>query len=298
MFYSEKLQYFVETIREGSLLGAAKKLGVAISTVSKTLTALENELGKKLVKRSKRGVELTEVGRGLFESIIESYITIEQKYLSLQKQDHILKDVIKIITTTGASSLWILPKLKNFMEKYPHVRLKIETVNKDISLTETDADVAILPRVNDLSKVAKWKLTTIHNRLYASQGYLDTHGTPQGPEDLKNHKLISYYHENFNYWGNVDWHLTCLGQALSPSLVINSAISQYYAALLGYGIVAIPQEFPFVQDTLIQILPQIQGVDIDIFFIMRKNNVKDQLLKDLYESFTGGKFENERRNVS
>jgi hypothetical protein len=53
-----------------------------------------------------------------------------------------------------------MPRLKKFIEKYPHKTIKIETVNHTASLSHTDADVAIFPRIDDPGNVVKRKLLT------------------------------------------------------------------------------------------------------------------------------------------
>lgn len=284
MLYSEKIQYFIELVRHGSFSRSAKHLNVATSTVTKAITNLEKELGKTLVKRLKSGVELTPVGQDLYESVIEPYLNIEHKFNLIQNKGVRQRSSLKIITTTGVVSLWILPRLKAFQEKYPNVTLRIETTNGPFSFTNTDADVAIFSKIDNAGAIIKKKLLTVHFRLFASQEYLDHFGTPQSIADLKNHRLIGYYLDKNGYVGNVDWVLNTDELDLKPYFVMNSAIGQYYAAKLGYGILTIAKELPFLDGNLIEILPDLQGAEIDVFFITRKKQLDDHLTNALYNS--------------
>ena len=139
----------------------------------------------------------------------------------------------------------MLPKVAKFIKKYPELQIKIFTTNEHVRFSETDFDVGILPKVADRPEVLQRKLITTHSRLFASADYIKEYGVPAKLEDLKNHRLISFYHDTVGYRGNVDWHLK--GDAktyFEPYLVINSAIGQFIACSLGLGIVAIPKEFP------------------------------------------------------
>ena len=279
MLYSEKIQYFVEVVRQRSFSRAAKKLGVVTSTVTKALTNLETELNQTLVNRLKSGVELTETGQDLFDSVIDSYLNIEYKFNTIKNGDTDYKDSLKIITTAGSIGLLITSSLKKFQEKYPKITVHIQTTDSPISLSKTDADIAILPSVEDLGSIVKKKLFSVPIRLAASKAYINKYGEPKSKSDLKYHKLISYYHTKDNSRGNVDWHLQLEGEILKPALVINSAVSMYYAAVLGYGIAPISTGLP-IEGNLVEILPHESPPKVDIFFITPKQSRSSQAIID------------------
>ncbi len=281
MIYSEPLQYFVEVIRCGSFSRAAKKLGLATSTVTKSLTALEHDLNKVLMKRLKSGVELTDVGRELYESIVDSYMIIENAVSRVKHNKESIKKSIKIITTTGMTSLWLMPRLRGFIEKYPDVNILIETTNKSIALSKTDADVALLPTIDDPGLVVKKKIYSFEMRLLASPKYLEKYGVPKSFEDLKDHKLIGFYLTKNNFNGNVDWHLKSGGQILEPSLVVNSAMCVFYATVLGYGISVTGADFSF-DAGLVTILPDLPPPSVDVFFFASKKNAGAKMINDLF----------------
>ncbi|HBN21804.1 MAG TPA: hypothetical protein DD412_01010 [Holosporales bacterium] len=287
MLYSEKIQYFIELVRHGSFSRSAKYLNVATSTVTKAVTNLEKELEQTLVKRLKSGVEMTPIGQDLYESVVESYLTIEQKLNMVKNKGNQKRDSLKIITTTGTMSLWLMPRLAKFQEKYPNITLRIQTTDDHVSLSKTDADVAILPTIDDPGAVVKKKLLSISlNKLFASKGYIKKYGEPKTKADLKNHRLISFYQNKDTSRGNVDWHLQGENNTLKPSLVVNSAICIYYAALLGYGITPIGTDFP-IEGDLVEVLPNESQPNIDVFFITSKKRGGDNLINDLYSSLVG-----------
>ena len=63
----EQLRVFAAVADEGSFTGAARRLYISHSTVSRTVTALEEELGVRLVERDNRFIALTKAGAVLRE---------------------------------------------------------------------------------------------------------------------------------------------------------------------------------------------------------------------------------------
>jgi Transcriptional regulator len=76
MLSPEKIHYFIEVGRNDPLSNAAKKMNVAVSTVPKAITDLEHDMNKRLLARSKSGIELTKTGKLFYESTIDSFIRL------------------------------------------------------------------------------------------------------------------------------------------------------------------------------------------------------------------------------
>lgn len=285
MLYSEPLHLFVEIVRSGSFSRAAKKLGLATSTLTKSLTALEKDLGKILVERKKSGVIPTPVGQKLYESIVDSFKNLDYAINSIRDDDDSQKKSIKIITTTGITSMWLIPHVKLFMDKHPGIKIQIETTNESIALSKTDADVAILPSVDDPGLTSRRKLRNFVMKLKASRCYIEKNGMPKDLDDLKNHKLIGFYLSKNTFNGNVDWFLHQDENNLEPDLVINSAMCVFYATALGLGISAMSADFTIGAD-FIEILPETPPPCIDVEFFTAKHRVGDSIINDLYDILT------------
>lgn len=262
-----KVRTFYYVAIEGSYEKASMHLGIKSSCISKQISYLENMLKIKLFKRSHRSLVLTEESHELFKSAqilmgqaekIEEMSNIENK----EKEDN----TIRIVTTTGAASLLLVQKLKHFVDLYPQYKLRIITSDEKVDLLNHYSDVAILPNVDANQNIMQKKLFTVHIRLFASRAYLDKFGIPKNVDDLDNHRLISFYHNEIGHRGDVDWHLK-LGvkgkKYRTPHFVINSAVGSYEAALQGIGIVSMAEEFPYIQN-LVKILPD-EGVDIPVY---------------------------------
>ena len=280
-----KLKTFYFVAIEGSYQKASVYLDVKIPYISKHITALENALQFKLFKRSHHSLKLTDKGSELLKSVQIIMSQIE-KIEEISNVENINDDIIRIVTTTGVTNLWLIRQLKNFSKIYPKYKFRIITVDEKIDVSTHYADVAILPKVDPNPNIIQKKLFTFHTKLFASKEYLQQFGIPQKSSDLDAHRLISYYHNEMGYRGNLDWHLK-LGienkKPRSPYLVINSAIGLYESLISGMGIVSITQEFPYMgfdienslinNKKIINILPN-EGMEISIYFAAQLLKIK------------------------
>lgn len=284
-----RLKTFYYVALEGSYQKASTHLGIKSSYISKHITSLEDLLKIKLFKRSHRSLILSEQGEEFFKSVqivmqqIEKIEAISK--IGTEEED----DTIRIVTTTGVTNLVVIRRLNEFMMQYPKYKIRVLAVEEKIDFSTHFADVAILPKINPNPNIMQKKLYTLHSRLFASTKYLVKFGVPQNVEDLDNHRLISFYHNEAGYRGDVDWHLKIgakLGVPREPYLVINSAIGQFEALRKGVGILAIPEEFPYLNEPhIVKVLPD-EGVDIPIYFATHTNKMHFAKIAALDNFFT------------
>jgi len=286
-----KLKTFYYVALEGSYQKASVFLGIKSSYISKHITFLENHFKFKLFTRSHRSLILTDNGQELLKSVqslMHQLEKIEEFSNAENKEDHI----IRIVTTTGVTNLWLVRKLKEFTRLYPNYKLRIIAVDEKVDMATHYADVGILPKASHNPNIIQSKLFTFHTKLFASKKYLEEFGIPKTLSDLDNHRLIGYYHNEAGHRGNLDWHLskgTKNDQIRIPYLIVNSAIGLYEALVQGLGIVVATEEFTEMKSdhgliigsqSLVKILPN-EGVDVSIYFSMHHLKLKLNKVKIL-----------------
>jgi len=192
MLSTETLNAFVAVIDEGSFSGAAERLGLTPSGISRSITRLEKQLGVRLITRTTRRLDLTAEGEWLLRNardILERMATTEQ---ALQSAADIPSGLLRINAATPVFNHVIVPLLPEFLRRYPHIRLELAGDESIVDLIEERADVAI--RVGQLedSTLSARLLFESRLRLVASPDYLARRGRPNTLEELESHTLLGF----------------------------------------------------------------------------------------------------------
>ena len=126
MITHTKLRYFLTTVDQGSLSGAAKDLGVSQPTVSQQLAALETHLGQKLLLRTAAGVVVTEAGRTFYRHARTLVTQIERAEAEVGLVGESGSDQVSLgLATCGAASTLALPVLRRVRTEHPSIRLRL-----------------------------------------------------------------------------------------------------------------------------------------------------------------------------
>jgi DNA-binding transcriptional LysR family regulator len=264
-----KLFYYVATHK--NITSAANFLNVSQPALSRSIQILEHTLKTKLFQRIPRGLILTKDGEILFETAKRIVLELSHADMMLNDSD-IPRGTLKITTTTALANLWLIEYIPGFLKMYPEMKLTILGNDQELDLTVRQADVAIRPAMLHQPDLIQKYLMTWHLKLYASSSYLKEFGVPKSPEDLNYHHLITFADEDSTSpYGNINWLLRLdapLNQLREPYLSINSTQGLRRAAEAGLGIAAISEEYPGLKESnLIQVLPDIKGPEIDIYYV-------------------------------
>jgi len=265
----EKLASFYYTAKNGSIAEAAKVLKKAPSTVSRHLEILEERWNEKLIIRGSKKIELTETGKALFGLIHKTISSFAKEFEKVIGEEKNSPNKLRIMTTTGIIGVWIVRKVILLRKEFPELDIQVLTTNYDFDLDSARADVGILPK-QPFKGLSQKKIRTLHPQLYASPEYLKKYGTPKSLNDLKNHRLISYYAYYEERIGNVDWHIAYSEKGSCMS--INSGFLLFEAARQGAGIISLAEEFEYFKNSnLVQILTEAKKPVFDIFYVTRSD---------------------------
>lgn len=192
IFYNQ-LTIFHAIAEEGSISAAARRLGMAAPSVSKSLKLLEENLATPLFFRTTRRISLTEEGKRLRENTIQAVQTLENAVAEVRGAGGSLAGSVRITLSRFAFYLVLQPLYAEFCRCYPEIELEISLFDGIVDIVEQGFDMGIRfhDRVDE-GMVARRLLPSFKNGLYASASYADSYGIPQTPADLARHKLIGY----------------------------------------------------------------------------------------------------------
>lgn len=224
------LRYLLALARAGSLGVAARSLGVATTTVSRRIDALEAALGLRLVERSADGARLTPEGARL----VELAAGMEESAAAVQRAASDLRGtgVVRVSATETVIADLLAPALGALYAERPALRLELRSNASLVSLSRADADLAVRMARPDDSALLVRRLAPITLGLFASRAYL----RGRAPEGLTlGEERVLAYDDGYGPIPEVRW-VREAGLGPAQGLRTTSTRALLEAARAGVGI--------------------------------------------------------------
>lgn len=265
----DKLRVFHAVAEAGSFTHAGDTLNLSQSAVSRQISALEEALQVPLFHRHARGLILTEQGESLNRTVREVFAKLAMTEALLTESKEKPAGRLKVTTTVGFGSLWLAPRLHGFLNMYPDVTISLLLDDAELDLAMREADVAIRMHPPKQPDLVQRHLMTWQWHVCASPEYLKQYGVPQRPEELDSHKLILFGNHHPPVM-DVNWLAEAGRRPGSPRralLEVNSIHAVLLAIRAGVGIGAVPDYLIPENPDLVQVLTDLKGPKIDVFFV-------------------------------
>lgn len=266
----DKLKVFHAAAEAGSFTHAGEQLGLSQSAVSRQVSALEQELAVALFHRHARGLILTEQGELLYRTAHEVFMKLEAARAKLTDSRERPHGELKVTTTAGLGVHWLTPRLGEFVDLYPDIRLTLITTDEELDLAMREADVAIRMRQPTQPDLIQRKLFSVKSHAYASPEYLKRFGTPRTHDDIDQHRILLLGGNVPPHLQNRRW-LTEVGRSgkdpRTPHLVINNVLGILRACQRGIGIAMLPDYLVEENGGLVQLFGEADTVALDAYFV-------------------------------
>lgn len=181
---------FLAVLEEGSLSGAARRLGVSHATVRSRVEALEAALGTTLFTRSVNGLTPTDAARALHEPARRMALASEQFIRQAVAAPDEAAGIVRVSVPEFMGVEVVPPMLARLRAAFPAIRVELVLSNAPADLISQEVDIAVRMIAPAQGALVARKVAAIPLGLYASVHYLDRRGTPQVPDDLARHDLI------------------------------------------------------------------------------------------------------------
>jgi DNA-binding transcriptional LysR family regulator len=188
-----ELSAFVAVAEQKSFTKAAQQLGISTATLSQSIRSLEDKLRVRLLNRTTRSVNLTAVGERLLSRLRPVLDDYEKALESVNDFRDRPCGLLRLTVVPPASEFLLGPVLARFLEQYPDVKLEVlaEPQLQDIVAERFDAGIRASQRV-ERDMVAVRISSDVEMVTIASPAYLKKHGTPEQPQDLREHNCIRW----------------------------------------------------------------------------------------------------------
>jgi DNA-binding transcriptional LysR family regulator len=266
----DRIRIFYTVAEAGSFTKAGDSLGLSQSAVSRQIGALERELRAPLFHRHTRGLILTEQGETLFQAAREMTQRLERTRSQLSETREIPSGELKVTATRGLGGHWLTPRLAEFLDKYPDIKVELILTDEELDLSMREADVALRLRQPQQPDLIQRRLFTVHFHAYASPNYLKQFGEPKVIDDLDNHRILSFGGSFPSYLLAVHWLGTAGRDPKNPRavhLVVNNITALKRAVDSGAGIAVLPDYLIEAGSPLVRVLRDVEMPSLDSYLV-------------------------------
>ena len=252
----DRFRIFLAVARQGQILAAARQLGLNHATVGRQLTALEHDLGTKLIERRTTGSDLTKAGRELMIAAEAAESAFLRAGTAVSNQTETISGTVRVGVPDGLGNYFLASELAGFAAQHADLVIQIVPLPRTFSLSQREADIAItLDRPKQGRLVIK-KLTDYTLSVYATQSYIDNFGAVETEVDLTDRLFVTHI-EDLIYSRALDYAAR-LGKLMKRRFECGSVVAQMEAVRNGHGIGIMHDYATDGIPDLIRLLPEIR----------------------------------------
>ncbi len=266
----DKLRIFHAVASAGSFTHAGQMLTLSQSAVSRQISALEEEITTPLFQRHARGLTLTDEGEMLYAAVSDVLTRLAQAEEALKNVREAPRGALKITSSHGIGTYWLVPRMDDFLKEYPEVEVHLVMEDRELDLAQREADIAIRMRAPVQADLIQRKLFTVHYHMYATKPYLDARGTPKTLDELADHTIIAYGETAAPEIREINWLLEQTRRRMNGkgrTVRINNVTGILCATESGLGIAAVPDYVAVSRPHLVRVLPDVPGPSFDVHLV-------------------------------
>ena len=236
------MRLFNKVSETGSFSAAGRAIGLAPSSVSRQISALEDELRTRLFNRTTRKLHLTEAGEIYFGYTERILSQVDEAAAAVSELHDEPRGTLRLNIPVVFGRRYIATTLPEFLERNPEIEVELQVTDHYVDLIKEGSDLAIrVGGLTNTSFIAR-KLIGIQRLMVASPGYLEKNGIPQKPEDLRKHNCLRFrVHRGESHWELVNKKT---GKAtdinVTGNMVSNNVEAINASMLNGGGIALLP----------------------------------------------------------
>ncbi|SIQ53424.1 DNA-binding transcriptional regulator, LysR family [Rhizobium sp. RU20A] len=251
----DNVRIFLAVARSGQLLAASRRVGLNHATLSRRVSALEEQLGTRLIIRRTNGCDLTPEGEVFLTAAERMEAEMLAAQASIGRVDAAVAGTVRIGAPDGFGVSFLAPRLGRLTARYPELKIQLVPVPRSFSLSQREADIAITLERPEQGRLVSAKLVDYTLGLYASADYLAGSERPETVEALKAHRRIGYV-EDLIFTPSLDFSSEVL-RSWNAGFEISSATGQTEAVRSGAGIGILHNYIAKGVPGLVRLLPEI-----------------------------------------
>ncbi|HDM8230987.1 TPA: LysR family transcriptional regulator [Vibrio campbellii] len=234
------MRAFVRVVQTGSFSATGREMNTSQTTISKKVAALEKKIGVKLLARSSRDHALTPAGAKYYQTCVDILGELDEAEAEARSEVASPQGTIRISAPVAFGRILLAPIMAEFFQRYPDIKVDLQLSDQHTDLISDGIDVAIRAKQLEDSTLIARHLFDNPMLVLAAPSYLQQHGEPKTPEDLKQHNCLVYSRmKDINVWSFTKQNQKH-AVAVNGNFQSDNGDVLLEVALTGMGIVILP----------------------------------------------------------
>ncbi len=277
---------FLAVIQEGSLSGAARRLGLTQPTVARHVDALEKAIGADLFLRSQRGLVPTETALNLKPYAETLASTAAALMRAATGRSGEVRGSVRVSASEVVGAEHLPPILSALRRRHPGLAIELVLSNALDDLLQHEADIAVRMVEPTQDALVARRLQPVTVGLHAHRSYLERRGAPASMDELRSHDLIGFDHGTPAIRAFVTRFPTLDRPAFA--LRTDSDLAQLAAIRAGFGIGVCQVQVARRDPHLVRVLADAFGVDLGLWIVMHEDLKTDARCRTVFDALAAG----------
>lgn len=188
-----ELRAFAAVYESGGFTAAGRRLAVTTNAVSVRVQKLEEDLGVKLFVRTTRSVSATDEGRSFYSRVSRILSDLEEAEEELRPRGSGLRGRVRLAIPGALATAPLLERLRELLTAHPQLSVQTRVSSLPVDLVSEAIDIGVVVGQLPESTFVGRLLGRVTWVLAASPTYLDQHGRPKTPSDLRDHRCLRLF---------------------------------------------------------------------------------------------------------
>ena len=235
--------YFVHVIEKKGFSAASEALGLPKSRLSRHIRQLEERMDARLIQRTTRQFNVTELGETFYAHARTVVDEMEKAENAVRRKKNLLSGNVTISCSVGVAQFALKELIARFLADNPLITVSQQVTNQNIDMVASGADLAIRGHSMALpdSSLIQRPLAQVEWQLFAASDYEDQHAALGDPSDIDNHQTLALgWQSPRGKWVLERQSGEKLAVEITPRLKSDDMSTLKHAAANGAGLVALP----------------------------------------------------------
>ena len=267
---------FARVLQHGSFSEAARRTGTPVSTLSRKVSALERQLGVRLLERTTRAVSPTDSGREYFlycEQIVDA---LDGAQAALKQRQVEVTGTLRLAAPPSLSDVLLIPLVDGFLRRYSKVAVKVLVTDRHLDLVQDEVDISLRVGPQPASSLVFRRLLRYRHILVAAPAYVAGSKALDEPADLTRHRLLGFT----GWFDEPTWKLSNRSRTERVPAKLWLGINDYAgvirAAVAGMGVAEMPSivcQRELFHRHLVPVLVdwRFEEVDLSAYYLSRRH---------------------------